>query len=457
MRPIARREMWLGKLVFVVLAVQGPWLLSDVVQGMANGFSLSSSFTAALACAVLVFFAMTLPVLAFAALTSTTTEALIGAVGVLALVIASLIIPALLRMEDPTQLNGYAWVHTLMREVLMLATAIGVFVLQYRSRRAWSARILFAGMLAVGQYFAFLPWSVPFRVGQMLMAESTDDHRIAIAFSPAAGRFRPAPGQGLDDVAEKPGFGSEDVAEEVARRRAEGARTLFLPIQLSGLIPDSRLLADRAEVKMTRHDRVVVYKGAMDEVELRPSAEKATTHQRIRVPGTVYSKVQTEPLDVELDYWFTLFQPDAMYALPARGGTQRMPGVGSCATKVDDGQTRVLFQCLQPGERPSCLSVVLEHPPTGNRNPEVSLCAPDYSPYRGHVLPDAIARFGGRLPFYDPSGLVHYPVGGPQLSEARVIVTSFRPTGHFMKRILIPAVHLQDWEPDTSANAGSSR
>jgi hypothetical protein len=62
-------------------------------------------------------------------------------------------------------------------------------------------------------------------------------------------------------------------------------------------------------------------------------------------------------------------------------------------------------------------------------------------------LPDALTRFGGRLPFYDPSGLIRYPVGGPQLSEARVLVTAFQPTEHFVRRVVIPAVRLQDWEP----------
>jgi hypothetical protein len=51
------------------------------------------------------------------------------------------------------------------------------------------------------------------------------------------------------------------------------------------------------------------------------------------------------------------------------------------------------------------------------------------------------------LPFYDPSGLVRYPVGGPQLAESRVVVTNFQPASHFLRRVLIPAVRLQEWEP----------
>ena len=78
------------------------------------------------------------------------------------------------------------------------------------------------------------------------------------------------------------------------------------------------------------------------------------------------------------------------------------------------------------------------------------MCAPDYAPYRGHVLPDALSRFMGALPFYDPSGAIRYPVGGPQLAEARVVVTDFRPTSHFVRRIVIPSVRLQVWEPASS-------
>jgi len=100
---------------------------------------------------------------------------------------------------------------------------------------------------------------------------------------------------------------------------------------------------------------------------------------------------------------------------------------------------------------------VLEHAPTGQRNPEVSLCAPDYTPYPGHTLPDALSRFGGRLPFYDPSGLVRYPVGGPQLSEAHVLVTAFQPTEHFVRRVVIPGVRLEDWEPQPPAGTVASR
>jgi hypothetical protein len=446
LRPIARRDLFLAKLLFVVVLVEGPWFASDLVQGLVNGFPFAESVGAAVACAVWVLLTLGLPVLAFAAVTATMTETCLAALGVLTVVMAFLIVPGLLGVTRAASLTGFAWVPSLVREALWLFAATGALILQYRWRRTWVARALLAGALLVGPCAAFLPWQATFRLQQLLTASSGNRGSLAVVFAPGDGRFHPAPGQSLDDVSEKPGIGPADVAAENQRRRAEGARTVFLPFHVSGLVPESRLLADRSELRLVGSDGGTVYQGTGEDLEIRAASEQVSVHQAIRVPGAVYGRVSAEPLEVQIDYWFTVFRPNATYALPAQGGDERMPGIGRCATKVDDAGTRVLFECRQPGERPSCLSVVLEHTPTRARNPEVSLCAPDYSPYPGHAVPDAIGRFGGRLPFYDPSGLIHYPVGGPQLSQSQVLVTMFRSTDHFLTRVVVPGVRLEDWE-----------
>jgi hypothetical protein len=445
-RPIARRDLFLAKLLFVVVLVQGPWFVSDLLQGLSNGFPLGQSVAAALACAVWVLLTMSLPLLAFAAVTASMTETLLATLGVLAVVMAFLIVPSLTGAPPPAAFTGFEWVPSLLREALWLVAATGALILQYRSRRTSAARAVLVGALLVGPSAAFLPWRTTVHLEQWLTAWSGDESGMAVVFAPGDGRLQPARGQSLDDVQEKPGVGPADVAAENLRRRGEGARAVFLPLRLSGLIPESRLHADRSEVRLVGRNGGTVYQGRGEDLELRATSGHAAVHQGIRVPGAVYGRVSAEPLDVEIDYWFTVFRPSGTYALPAQGGDQRMPGIGRCATKVDEAGTRVLLQCVQPGERPSCLTAVLEHAPTRERNPEVSLCAPDYTPYPGHTLPDAIARFGARLPFYDPSGLIRYPVGGPQLPESQVLVTAFQPTQHFFTRVVIPGVRIQDWE-----------
>jgi len=211
-RPIARRDLFLAKLLFVVGLVQGPWFVCDLLQGLANGFPLGQSAAAAIACGMWVLLTLSLPVLAFAALTASMTETLVAAVGVSAVVMAFLIVPAILGANKPAALTGFEWVPSLVREALLLVAAAGVLVLQYRRRSTWTSRALFAAALIVGQCAPFLPWRTTFRLEQLLTASSRDDHGIAVAFAAGAGRFRPAPGQGLDDVLEKPGVGPVDVA-----------------------------------------------------------------------------------------------------------------------------------------------------------------------------------------------------------------------------------------------------
>jgi hypothetical protein len=456
-RPIRRRDLFLAKLLFAVVLVQGPMFATDLLQGLANGFSFNASAAAALASAISVLLTVTVPVLAFAAVTANVTETLVAALGVLATVLAFLIVPTLMRAPAPTALTGFAWVPSVVREAVMLLAAASVLVVQYRWRRTWAARSVFIAALLIGQFATFLPWRAAFGLEQVLTASSADARTVAVAFAPGVGRFRLAPGQSLDDVQEKPGTGAVDADAENQRRRVEGVGTVLLPLRVSGLIPNSRLLADRSTVTVIGRNSRTLYQGPGNDFEVHATTAEVTPHQGIRLPGALYSGVKSETVDVRLDYSFTLFLAEATYALSARDGEQRMPGIGWCATKVDDGETHVLFQCLRPGERPSCLAVALEHAPTRQRNPEISLCVPDYTPYRGHTMPDALSRFGGRLPFYDRSGLIRYPVGGPQLSEARVVVTNFRPTEHFETRVTIPAVRLQDWEAQTPAGEAAAK
>ena len=456
-RPIRRRDLFLAKLLFAVVLVQGPMFVTDLVQGVANGFPFGQSAAAAIACALSVLLTLTLPVLAFAAITASTTEAVVGGLGVLAVIIAFVVVTTMSGATSPTALTGFGWVPVVVREAMLLLAAVCVLVLQYGWRRTWTARALFAAALVAGQFATFLPWRTAFRLDQLVTASSEHDTRVAIAFAPGAGRYRPALGQGLDEVLEKPGMGQVDVAEENQRRRAEGAVTLLFPMRVSGLIVNARLVADRSDVTVVSREGRTLHRGSGNDLELRGSAADATIHQGVRVPGALYGRIKGEPVDVDLVYAFTLFRITATHALDARSGTQRIPGIGWCTTRVDDPGTRVLFECLRPGERPPCLAVALEHVPTRQRNPEVSLCVPDYTPYEGHTFPDALSRFSGRLPFYDPSGLIRYPVGGPQLAETRVVVTDFQPTEHFIRRVRIPAVRLQDWEPEQPAGPVASQ
>ena len=141
------------------------------------------------------------------------------------------------------------------------------------------ARTLFAVAVIVGLCVSFLSWRTTFRLDQLLTASSEDDRTIIVTFAPHLGRFRSMPGQGLDDVQEKPGMGPVDVAAENQRRRAEGARTVFFPVHVSGLALNSRLLADRSEVRVIGRDGRIVYRGAGNDFETRATGAEASASE----------------------------------------------------------------------------------------------------------------------------------------------------------------------------------
>jgi hypothetical protein len=59
-----------------------------------------------------------------------------------------------------------------------------------------------------------------------------------------------------------------------------------------------------------------------------------------------------------------------------------------------------------------------------------------------------MGRFGRNLPFHDPTGLAHYPVDGSQLAESQVVLRSYQPLDHFIRRLVIPEIRLKDWNQD---------
>src|SRR5262249_29657623 len=147
-------------------------VVTDVAQGLANGFAFGPTVRAALACQVWIFAGLTLPVLAFASLTGSTTEAFVGALGLFALTIAVLCARAFLLSTDPTAMTGYAWIPSTVREAVIFVGAAFVLLVQYRGRRTWTARAVFFAALVLGLCAPLLPWRASLGVEQLLTASS---------------------------------------------------------------------------------------------------------------------------------------------------------------------------------------------------------------------------------------------------------------------------------------------
>ena len=164
----------------------------------------------------------------------------------------------------------------------------------------------------------------------------------------------------------------------------------------------------------------------------------AVVHHGIRVPGAINGHVEAEPIDVE--YRTTPSRCSARRAWSCHSCPEQAisgcPGTGWCSTTVNDAGTRMLSRCLQPGERPPRASqLALQRAPSGQRNPEsVDVCA--------GLLAVPGTRLAGRCQWIRriasrstiPHGSIRYPVGGPQLAEAHVVVTDFPARGALRQR-----------------------
>jgi hypothetical protein len=254
----------------------------------------------------------------------------------------------------------------------------------------------------------------------------------------------------------------------IGRRPAEPGATLTtagtavqLPLRVSGLAPDSTLVNDRADVRLTDRDGTTIFRGRStrslgysDDFPVRTNdGGEVRTHQRIVLPAGAYERARGLPVRLEIDYSLTLFRLGAADDIAPINGALRSAAFGSCRTQIDEDGDEIEFGCVTIGAAPACVTAALQNRVTARRNPDHISCAPDYAPFRVHIYPDAMDQWEGEVKFRDRHGFAHYPVDASQLADAHVIVKSYRPDAHFTRRLVITDLRLSDWAATGSAAA----
>jgi hypothetical protein len=438
-RPIRRGSLLLEKFVFVVLAVEGPIVVANVFEGLANGFSLSSSLQAAASYAVCLLFFIILPIFALASVTRNMTEAFIFGCGCTFIIGAYLMVAGYMNRSAHGTLisvthSGIGWIGEIFRFALVAVAAGMILGLQYFRRKTITARFLVVGFGLLLLTSIFLPWKPAFALQERLSPKAAAEALTTMTFDPARGQFKSP--SGLASGNGQRGSG-QDNAE------------VFLPLRIDGVGNDAILLTDHVEVRLIGQDGRATYHGVGDGLEVAregPNPAEAPIYQQIEMPMSIYANAKDQPAQVQVDYSLTLFSLVRSYAMPALNGDERMPGWGWCRTKMNQAGTVVELRCMEPGDGPTCGTAVLETTSTGARNPARSFCRSDYGPFRNDPVPDNFARFGTNLPFRDPSGLAKFPVDGPQLPNSRVVIRMYEPEDHFTRSLVIPQVKLKDWE-----------
>jgi hypothetical protein len=441
-RPIKRGDLILAKL----LVVQGPLLLADLGEGMADGFNFLASLGAAAEHNVAILCYLSLPAVMIGAVTRNIMEsfmiATVGLIGYVAVFLVGVVL--LLGVKTSVGGTGLSWLVAATWYTLAVTGSAVVISLQFFRRKTAMVRCLIGAGGAAIILSAFVPWHAAFALQERLSSEPSSAGAILLAFNPRLGPHRLPPGAA-----------------------AAAGTGLYLPLRVTGVPSAAVVLMDRANVRLTDIGGRTLYEGRSNlTVDGIGSIEEARVlvsqgasggaavdlYQRVFMPAAIYAKLGDRAVRMEIDYSLTLFRPEGTYSMPAAGGSGRLHGLGWCATRIDGEGDDVQLRCLETRRVPYCFTAFLEHTPSGVRNPERHFCEPDYTFFRTNLWPDALSRLEGELPFFDRSGLAHYPVDGAKLADSRLVIRTYQPRDHFTRQLETPVIRLSDF---TAAPGGA--
>ena len=470
-RPVSRRDLALSKVLFVLLMVNAPIMIVDVMQQLALHFPLSVSIGAAVSRSLGLVSVISLPALLLGAVTRSLTDAFVfgiaAAIGFMFLFAfaTSALNPALFAIGGQ---SGMVWISVGAAGLVMMTGAAATLAFQYSTRRSLVARGLgLAAVLAALCTFVCLPRTVIIAVQESLWGSSASG-QVELRFDSARQWARSEPQRAVSY-----GNASPVPASVVAARAAEKVRIdrqmakIRLPLRIAGMHRDEILLANRVAVRIVAESGKVLYQGAgvctrggtgvgvsCSDNALAVWAgatvgAEIPGEQRLNVPMAVYERIKDERVRVEVMYVLTRFVARSRGTIGATGDAQSLSEMGSCATRIDNDGDEINLGCLTDVGVPSCAAAVLEDPQTNRRNPELHLCSPNYGPLHRVGFEDVVGRSLLSIPFRDRSGLAHYPVESTAIDRARIVLTVYDPVDHFRSTVAIPNIRLVEWQlPD---------
>ena len=438
-RPIKPLDMVLAKLCFVLLLVQAPLFLADLLQGLLQGFSLPAAALGAAVRNVTVLCFFTLPALVFGAVTHSLMESFAVAAASLILYLAVFLVGTVILFGVRTSIGGtgLSWIVGACWGSLAISGTAVVMTLQFfrRATRLSRALIFIGGGAVI--LSAFVPWHLAFAIQERLATDPGSGSAVKLSFYPELGPFQLPAGAA-----------------------APRGTVLYVPLRVSGVPSSALVLLDRANVRIADRGGRTLYEGRTNlsvdgvgsildaRLEVRQRGETGTpvdVHQRIFLPAAVYARLRDRPVTLEIDESLTLFRAEARYFFPAVGADMHIAGLGRCATRMDHDGDEVMMVCANPMRVPKCFTAELLDSSGALHNPEAEFCDPNYSPVRAPLWPDALDQLLWAVPFFDLRGLVHYPVDGSKIDGARVLLQTYEPRDHLTRHLTVHDIRLADF------------
>ncbi|MBL8174164.1 MAG: hypothetical protein JNK48_05805 [Bryobacterales bacterium] len=414
-RPFTRGQLLAAKLLLTLLIVHLPLFVSDCLILIGHRFNPLLHLPALLWRQILYFLAVSILMLALAAVTRNLSQLALAA---LVLAAAAIFVPALLPWFN-WPWGGLAWIKIIANSLLACSGAAAVLYLLYLRRRVHAGWAVLATTALVFPFATELaPFAFAFRL-QRQIHPSPNFHPI-VKFVPE--RVRPAAGRSVNPK----------------------QLTLLLPISVENLPTNSGAHADRIQATLRLPN------GESHSLQLRGSwsADRGAAGDWLFFPidPALFAKLADRTVTIDVTLYMTTFGPHRSYVMPAKSPEPRpMAELGRCLS-APDLIGLVAVTCMAPVQLPSRITVQLVHPSGAQASREVRLNDGfNYSPFpadRFQLSP--IASATGHF------NVMNVPGRHPSTNiQAQILASNLHfhlrdPQSHFTASLKVPPTLLRD-------------
>src|ERR1700733_3190848 len=232
-RPIRRRDLFLAKLLGVLVMVVAPIFAADLSGALLNGFPLGQSMDAALGRSVWLWFSLFLAVFALASLTRNLMEAIVAGTALAGVFFVSQI----WRSYTPQIFFVHGrvdWIDRLISLAIILLGAAALLAFQYSYRTTFTSRLLTVTILLVFLLVPSVPWQTAFALQERLSPNAAAGNTVSVSFVPdhAASQDGPVGPRPYD----------------------RGDASVMLPIRVTGVPDGATLYGEASTVRVITQD-----------------------------------------------------------------------------------------------------------------------------------------------------------------------------------------------------------
>jgi hypothetical protein len=397
-RPYRWTSLLGAKLLFIAAFVSFPLLLADCFILTLQGFQPWANPGGLLWHEVAVFAVLLLPMIAVACIT--TSFARVVLVG-LAIIVSIVVLESVLSPYGNTMVGfgvGGGWIEGLLVCLVLFSAALAITIIQYRARRTWVSRMIFAcvvaGLVLPGP--RLLPWKTTLALQSRLVKSHVDTSSITAVFSPG---------------------GSPPPTVSPARK---DALSVSLPVRLYGVPSGTTVVVDAMWAELTLPNgnplKTLLFFG-----ETPPD----TVWHDVLVERSIFERLKSTPVRLHITIHLMVLGNPQTEDVPLGGGPYRVPGIGLCEFDPR-GPDRTVLICRAPFRQPA---YVLARFDRFDKEVPREQQRVDYSPFP--------AEFG-ISPISDYSWPV--PTGATTLA-----FTTMKPLAHVRRELDIPNVQLAEF------------